>query len=529
VQDFLPILILLLATLALVVVVAPRMRTPLPVLLALAGAALTFIPGLPHKPLDPDLILVAFLPPLLYADAFDTSWVDFVRWLRPIVMLAVVLVALTIVAVGLVCKQLLPELPYPVCFLLGAIVSPTDTVAVQSAISRLRISRRVTAIVGGESLVNDATGLVGVQIAVAVIASGSFSAGAVALSFARVAGLGLAIGAATGIFFTWVNRRVHETRALFVCSLLAPYLAFQVAHHLGGSGVLAVVVAGFVVSWNIHTVPPDARVELYSAWQLIVDVLNGLCFVFIGLEAPRWLGALVPDGGRSLVLPALGVTATLILLRILVCYPSSFLPLWLSPRLRKREGGYAAWQGIAIVSWCGVRGIVSLAAALALPATLPDGSPFPGRETIVALTMGVILITLVGQGATLLPLIRLLGLRDDENTAREVRHAREQVLQAGIQRLDAFCSEVSCPIAVHHWRALLDDELAALKDEDVERRRRAEARVEVSAEVHRAVAAAQATALLSLRDHGSINDKTYLELQLELDRANFRPREALAG
>lgn len=519
----LPVLITLLATLALASLVAPRLRLPLPVLLALAGAGLALLPGLPRASLDPDLILMLFLPPLLYSDAFDTSWVDFVRWLRPIVMLAVVLVALTILTVGLVAHAVLPGLPWAVCFLLGAVVSPTDTVAVQAAISRLRISRRITSIVGGEALVNDATGLVGVQIAVAVILSGAFDGGTIALSFARVAGLGLLIGVAAGAGFTWLNRRVRDTSVLFVLSLLAPYLAFFVAHHAGASGVLAVVVAGFVVSWNIHSVPPEARVQLYSAWTLVVDVLNGLCFVFIGLEAPRWLGALVSNGGPSLVVPTLVITATILLTRVALCFPSSYVPLWLSSRLRAREGGYAGWRGIMVVSWCGVRGVVSLAAALSVPATLPDGSPFPGRDTIIAVTMGVILLTLVGQGATLQPLIRLLGLRDDEDGAKEVRRARERVLEAGIARLDAFCSEQSCPISVHHWRELLSDELSALRDEDVEQRRRAEARLEVSAEVHRAVASTQAAALLTLRDHGQINDKTYMELQLELDRSSYRP------
>jgi Na+/H+ antiporter len=523
VDALLPVLITLLATLALCALGAPRLRLPLPVLLALAGAALALLPGLPRMKLDPDLILMLFLPPLLYSDAFDTSWVDFVRWLRPIVMLAVVLVALTILTVGFVAHAVLPALPWPVCFLLGAIVSPTDTVAVQSAIARLRISRRITSVVGGEALVNDATGLVGVQIAIAVILSGAFDGGTIALSFARVAGLGLLIGVAAGAAFTWLNRRVRETSVLFVLSLLAPYLAFHVAHHAGASGVLAVVVAGFVVSWNIHSVPPEARVQLYSAWTLLVDVLNGLCFVFIGMEAPRWLGALVPAGGTSLIVPALLITATIVLTRLVLCFPSSYLPLWLSPRLRAREGGYAGWRGIVVVSWCGVRGVISLAAALAVPERLPDGSPFPGRDTIIALTMGVILLTLVGQGGTLQPLIRLLGLRADEDSSREVRGARERLLEAGIARLDEFCSEQSCPIAVHHWRELLGDELSALRDQDVEQRRRAEARVEVSAEVHRAVAASQAAALLTLRDHGQINDKTYMELQLELDRTSYRP------
>jgi monovalent cation/hydrogen antiporter len=533
VSGTLPVLIPLLVTLALVSVLAPRLRAPLPVLLALAGFGVASIPRMPHLELHPDLILVMFLPPLLYADAFDTSWVDFKRWLRPIMMLAVVLVALTILAVGWVAHALLPGLPWPVCFLLGAIVSPTDTVAVQAVVERLRVPRRITSIVGGESLVNDATGLVGVQIAVAAILSGTFDPGDVTLSFLRVAGLGVLVGLGIGFLFAQANRLVPDTQILFVLSLLAPYLAFFIAHRLDASGVLAVVIAGFVVAWNIHRIPADARVALYETWTLVVGVITGVCFVLIGLEAPHGLAMLGAEGAGSasgagglngaggVALAALAVSATVVLVRIAVCFPAAYIPLALSSRLRAREGGFPPWRGVAVVSWCGVRGIVSLAAALAVPVALPDGSPFPGRDTIVACTLVVILVTLVGQGLTLLPLIRLLGLRDEEDTAREVRAAHELVLSAGIERLDAFCSEISCPLSVHHWRALMQDELTTLRDTDAEERLRARARVAVSRDVRRAVAEAQSAALLALRDRGGINDSTYVLLQLELDRAGY--------
>lgn len=522
----LAVLIALLATIAVVSLVAPRIGAPAPVLLAVSGALIALVPGVPRLPLHPDLILVLFLPPILYADAFDTSWVDFRRWLRPIVMLAVGLVSATILVVGLVTKYFLPELPYPVCFLLGAIVSPTDTVAVQAVIERLRVPRRVTAIVGGESLVNDATGLVGVQIAVAVILSGTFDAGVVAIGFARVAGLGVVVGVAIGIAFSLVNRRVRDTHVLFVLSLLAPYLAFLIASQLEASGVLAVVVSGFIVSWRIHTVPAEARVPLYSAWDLLISVLNGICFVFIGLETPHWLRLLHPEQGESLLWAALAVSATVVLVRIVWCFPSAYLPLFLSPRVRAKEGGYPSWRGVTLVSWCGVRGVISLAAALALPLTLADGTPFPGRDEIIACTLAVILVTLVAQGLTLLPLVRALGMRDDEATEGEVRAARETVLTAGVARLDAFCSETSCPLAVYHWRTLMLDELASLRAEDTEERKLAGARLDVSAGVHRAVAEAQSAALLALRDRGTINDQTYMELQLELDRTNYRANTA---
>lgn len=515
---FLPLLIALLGVIAVTGAVARRVPAPLPVLLALAGFALAAIPGLPRVPLDPSLILVLFLPPLLYADAFATSWVDFKRWIRPIVMLAVGLVGFTILAVGLVAHVVLPSLPWAACFTLGAIVSPTDTVAVQAVIERLRIPRRMTAVLGGESLVNDATGLVGVQIGVAVMLSGAFEASDLATRFAWVAGGGVIVGLAAGVLFWQLNRVVRETRALFVLSILAPYLALVVAEHLHTSGVLAVVTAGFVVSWRIDVIPPAARIDLYAAWELVVYVLNALCFVFIGLETPYVLADIGTYRDEELLVAGLAVTATVMLARLVWMFPGAYLPLLFSPRLRAREGGYPPLRNVFVAGWCGVRGVVSLAAALSLPIALDDGAPFPGRDEILFCTLCVILGTLVVQGLTLLPLIRSLGIREDADSDADVRSARETMLEAGIRRLDAYCSETSCPIAVHHWRELMSDELAVLRDADEGARDLASSRLSISADVRKEVVRTQANELLRLRDAGAINDRTYLDLQLELDR-----------
>ncbi|MFN0243213.1 MAG: Na+/H+ antiporter [Planctomycetota bacterium] len=522
----LPVLVAFLAVIALVNLFGRRLRAPVPVLLALAGALLAFVPGLPHVELDPDLILVLFLPPLLYADAFDTSWIDFRRWLRPILLLAFGLVGFTILVVGLVAHACLPELPWPACFILGAIVSPTDTIAVQAVIERLRVPRRVTAILGGESLVNDAPSLVGVQIGVAVVLSGTFELGAVALDFAWVSGGGVAVGVGIGALFAWANRHVRETTVLFVLSLVSPYLALLLAHEIGTSGVLAVVVAGFVVSWNLHTIHSASRVDLYAAWTLLIFVLNGVCFVFIGYTAAPLLRDVGEANDRSLVVAGLGIAATVVLARISWTFVVGYGSLWLSPYYREREGGYPRPRNVMLVSWAGVRGVVSLAAALSLPHSMNDGRDFPGRPEIVACTLFVILVTLLFQGLTLLPLIRLLGIREDEDTDAEVQRAREQMLEAGIARLDLYCSEKSCPIAVHHFRESMADELQALRDADEELRQHAATRLAVSTEVRGEVFKAQQDALLVLRDKGEINDKSYVDLQLELDRqTTHRPGE----
>ncbi len=500
----------LLATLAVVTLVAPRLRLPQPLALALAGVGLAFVPSVRALDIDPELILVGFLPPLLYADAWQTSWRDFRRWLRPIVMLATGLVGFTILVVGLVAKWALPELPWAVCFVLGAIVSPTDTVAAQAVIERLRVPRRITAILGGESLVNDATGLVGVQIGVVVALQGVFDGAQVAGQFAWVAGLGIVVGVACGGLFAWINRLVREPAVLFTLSLLAPYLAFSVASMLDVSGVLAVVTAGAVVAWRVHFVPPQARVQLRASWAQLTFLLNGLCFLYIGLESPCLLQR-AAHGGTELWLAGLAVSAAVIGARIVWCWPNAYLPALLFPALRAREGGYPPPRGVLLVSWCGVRGAVSLAAALALPVA------FPGRDEVVAITVAVILATLFLQGGTLTPLVKLLGLRDDGTTEQEMRTARERLLQAGIARLDAFCSDQSCPVAVYRFRSSMADELASLQADDDAERAKASQRLAVSRDVRSAVVVAQEAALLQLRDSGAIDDHAYQNLLLELD------------
>lgn len=518
VTDSLSTLIAVLAALALATLLAPRLRLPQPLMLAIAGIGLAFLPSVRAVPIDPNIILVGFLPPLLYADAFQTSWRDFKRWLRPILMLAIGLVALTILAVGLVAKWMLPDLPWAMCFVLGAVVSPTDTVAVQSVLEHLRVPRRMTAILGGESLVNDATGLVGVQIGVVVALAGVFDPVHAALHFTWVAGLGVLIGVAVGLLAALANRLVREPSVLFTLSLLAPYFAYAIAAAFEVSGVLAVVVAGGIVAWRVHAIPTQARLQLRIAWGHLSFLLNGLCFLYIGMESPCLLRA-ASGLGNGLWLAGLAVAVTVIVTRIVWCFPNAYVPLYLLPRLRAREGGYPSVRGVTLVSWCGVRGAVSLAAALALPTVTSEGMPFPGRQEVIACTLAVILATLCLQGATLHPLVRLLGLGDDGTTAAEVRRARESLLSAGIARLDEFCTATSCPVAVHRFREAMADQLAALRADDAAERAHAAHRLEVSRDVQQAVFAAQERELLRLRDQGAIDDQAYSLLLLQLDAA----------
>jgi CPA1 family monovalent cation:H+ antiporter len=526
-MDPLATLLLVLGAIGVMALLAQRVSIPAPVLLAMAGVAWSLVPAFPRLDLPPWVILSILLPPLLYADAWNASWHDFRRWIRPILVLAVGLVAFTILAAGVALHLALPHLPWAACFLLGAIVSPTDTVAVHAVLERLRVPRRVTAILGGESLINDATGLLGVNLATVVILTGVFEADAIAIGFARITLASLAIGAAVGLLAALVNYTVRGTTVLFAFSLAAPYAAYLLAEKAHASGILAVVIAGLVASWRVHYIAPESRPDLLSSWDQLVFLLNGVMFLYVGLQAAPLLEQAVASAPRILPI-ALLCSATVILARIVWIFPGAYLPLRLLPRFREREGGYPSLKGVTLGAWCGVRGAVSLAAALSLPATLPGGSPFPGRLEIIACTLMVILVTLIGQGATLHPLVRLLGFSDADPTDAEIHGARKAVLSAGIQRLDAFCAEEKCPVAIFRLRDAMQDQLAALEAEDETAREQARRRLEVARNVRRAIYEAQTRALLELRDAGALNDRAYQELQLELDRAHAGLRHAPA-
>lgn len=515
-SDLLPALLVILGLIALATIAAPRLKLPAAVLLALAGIAWSLFPGLPSIEIAPRVVLQVFLPPLLYADAWEASWFDFRRWLRPILSLAIGLVAVTILTVGLAAHALFPGLPWAACFLLGAILAPTDTVAIHAVFEGLNVPRRATAIIGGESLVNDATGLLGVQLATTVMLTGIFESTAIGLEFARIAGLGILVGAAIGLGAIAVNMWARGSAVIFLFSLIAPYLAYQLAEHIGASGVLSVVVAGFVASWRIDVIAAESRPDLYVLWDFLTLFLNGLMFLFVGIAAPRRLGS--DAASMPLLASGLIVALVVVVTRIVWFWPAAYVPLWLLPKLRRKEGGYPPPRVVAIGGWCGVRGAVSLAAAISLPVALADGTPFPGREVIQACALVTILATLIGQGATLGLLVRFFRLPPDDSHEIEVRQARESMLRAGIARLDEFCSEESCPIAVYRYRDAMNDELAELRALDENERQQASRRLAVSREVHRAVWEAKSAALLRLRERGKINDRAHQELQIQLDR-----------
>jgi CPA1 family monovalent cation:H+ antiporter len=432
----------LLVVVAILSLLARRLHVPYPIVLVLGGLGLGFVPGLPRITLADDVVFLVFLPPLVYAAGWFTSVRDFKANLRSISLLSVGLVVATMACVAVLAHTAIPGLPWAAAFVLGAIVSPTDTVAASAIFERLRAPRRIVAVVEGESLLNDAAGLIGWRYAVAAVVVGSFSLWQAGLNFVFSGVGGVAIGLGLSWLLIQLQRRLQDPVIEITLTFLVPYGIYLAAQGVGVSGVLAVAAAGiYAGSRSTDLFSATTRIQAFAVWGTVLFVLNGLIFVLIGLQLPGVLSRL---GGRSpaqLVAYAALISASVVAVRILWVYPAAYLPRLLSRRLRERDP-YPGWRNVAVVSWTGMRGVVSLAAALALPATVSGGGPFPGRDLILFLTFSVILSTLVVQGLSLPFLMRWLGVADDGEAARqEEADARTRAIDAAVARLDELARE----------------------------------------------------------------------------------------
>ena len=411
-----------------------RAGVPYPIALVVGGAVLSFVPGLPQINIDPQFLLVLVLPPILYQAALLTSWRDFKVNLRPILLLAIGLVIVTTLVVGATLKFLIPDIPWAVAFAFGAIVSPPDAVAATAILSKLNMPRRIVTVLEGESLVNDASGLVLYKFAVAAVLSGVFSLFDATVQFVLVAIGGIAVGMLLAGVFVALHRFLGDPFIEVLLSLAVPYLAYVAAEALHVSGVLAVVAAGLLRGrYSPEIVSAEMRILARSMWNILVFMLNSLVFILIGLQLSGVIDRLEGYSGWDLAAYALAISMIAILVRFAWVYIAEYL-------VTRPEPGEAF-----VISWCGMRGIVSLAAALALPIELADGAPFPHRDLIVFLTFTVITVTLVVQGLTLAPLISRLKLSADLGVREEHRGARLAMGRAALAALDALVAEEKVP------------------------------------------------------------------------------------
>jgi CPA1 family monovalent cation:H+ antiporter len=425
---------------------ARHFQFPYPIALVIGGGLLGFVPRLPQLPFVPELLLALVLPPILYQAALLTSWRDFRANIRPIGLLAIGLVIVTTLAVGATLKLLISDVPWAVAFVLGAIVSPPDAVAATVILSRLQIPRRLVTILEGESLVNDASGLVLYRFAVAAALTGSFSLFDASLQFVAVAAGGAVIGFILGRLFVFIHRYLGDAFIEVLTTLAVPYVAYILAESLHVSGVLAVVAAGLVRGrYSPEIVSAEMRIIARSVWNLLVFLLNSLVFILIGVQLSGIVSRLTGYSVTELFFYGTCVSIVAIAVRFAWVYPAIYLPLILKAS-RGKEVTPPLEGEVFIMGWSGMRGIVSLAAALALPISLEDGAAaFPERDLIVFLTFFVIAVTLVLQGLTLKPLIRRLKLGRDWSFEEEHRRAKMALGKAAIAAIDVVAAREEIP------------------------------------------------------------------------------------
>ena len=429
------LLILLLICMTGFGLLAKRLLIPEPIMMVLGGLGVSLIPGLPNIELKPDYLFLLVLPPLLYAQAWTTSWQDFCLNLRSITLLAVGLVLFTTLAVGFIFHLLLPGLPIQVGFILGAIISPPDAIAAAEIAQKLRLPKRMVAILEGESLVNDATGLVAFKFALASLATGSFSVGSAGLQLIVVAGGGILVGLGVALIFAWGLRVVKDDLLDIVLSLIAPFASYILAEHLHVSGVLSTVTCGlWLGTRSSQLLSSSTRLTGAAFWNMLVFMLNGLVFMLIGLQLPKVLKEISNYGHAELAWFSAVTCGVVVLTRIIWVFPGAYVPRLLSEKIRATEPR-PHWQNVAVVSWCGMRGVVSLAAALALPYQLPDGTLMPGRGLVIFLTFVVILFTLIVQGLSLPWVIRSLKIHRDKVDESAEQQARKISAEAALRRL----------------------------------------------------------------------------------------------
>jgi monovalent cation/hydrogen antiporter len=434
------ILAALLAAVAALLAIAPRIGVPYPILLVIGGLVLGLLPGVPELELPPELVLVAFLPPLLFSAALFSSPHELRRNIRPITLLAFGLILATACTVAVV-AHVVVDLSWKTAFVLGAIVSPTDPLAATSIAKRSGVPRRVVTIVEGESLVNDATALVAYRFAVAAVVSGTFSLWEAGLGFVVGVIAGAAIGLAVGIGVAFVLRRVSDAPTAITIALVAGYFAYLPAEAFHVSGVIAAVTAGIYLGWNApRLLSVETRLPSAAVWEIFIFVANSLLFVLVGLQLPIVLDGLDEHSWPRLLVYATAISLTVILTRLVWVFPFTYLPRMLSRRIRERDPAPPP-QLVTLVGWMGLRGAVSLAAALAIPLETDAGGPFPARDLIVFLAFAVILVTLVLQGLSLPFVIRALGVHPDRLHETEEARARVHAAEAALERIEQLLDQ----------------------------------------------------------------------------------------
>jgi monovalent cation/hydrogen antiporter len=521
-----PILLLLLVCVVILAAFAKKFKTPYPIVLVVAGAALAFLPRMPSVQLSPNLVFLLFLPPLLFSAAWQTSWRDFRFNLVSISMLAIGLVTFTVFGLALCTHWLIPSFDWHTGLVLGAVVCTTDAIAATAIADRVGLPRRIRDVIEGESLVNDASGLIALQIAISLLLTDHPVPLLTSLGmFTYLIVSSVAIGLAIGKVVAWVETKVDDAPIEITISLMTPYFAYLAGESAHSSGVLATVVAGLYLGHHSSLYfSTKARLESGAVWETLSFVFNGIVFILLGLQLPHIMNDVRALGLRTWFRTGIEFSLVVIVLRIIWVYPGGWASNWIRRRILKQAIPFPNPRALFVIGWSGMRGVVALAAAVSLPITMNDGSPFPERSIIIFLTFCVIFATLVGQGLTLPFVIRKLGLCSTTTVDPEEQTARYQMIEAALAYLDhakeeddaKYASVYDDLIRVQQHRInLLPGEHTAETGYTVDHYKR-------FVEAARNVQALQRAALLNLRNHNEINDEVLRRLEQELDVAEIR-------
>ena len=515
------LILICLVAVALLAIIARKIRIPYPILLTIGGVVLALIPGLPAIHLEPELIFSLFLPPLLYPAAIFTSWRDFRANLRSILPLAIVLVLVTMTVTAYVFHALV-GLPLAVGFVFGAIISPPDAVAALAVTQNLRVPRKIIVILEGESLINDATSFISFRFAVAAVLTGAFSLGQASLQFLFVAAGGVGVGLAVGWLATQLQKRLDDPPVQTMFSLLTPYVAYFSGERLHVSGILAVVIAGIYYGWRSPRILSGRmRLQALPVWEMVTFILNGILFMLIGLQLPQVVQVLAPGTVTRVAWLAMAFVLVIVLVRFVWMFGATYLPRLFSQTFRSRNP--APWQHTALIAWTGMRGADSLAGALAIPIVLRDGQPFPGRDLILLLTFCVIFATLVLQGLTLTPLVRWLKVVDDRVTEKEERLARLKANEAALVRLEELASlNRARPKTIERLRSEYEDRIRQLRSEAPDEESVGRLFSEDFEELAREVLQTERDTVIQLRNEEAINDQALRRIQRDIDLAEAR-------
>jgi monovalent cation/hydrogen antiporter len=514
---------------------ARKIQLPYPIVLVIAGLLLSFIPGIPRITMSPDIIFLAVLPPLLYAGAWFTSWRDFSYNIVSILFLAIGLVGFTVWGVAEAAHWSFAHFDLRLGVVLGAVVATTDTIAATTIARRIGLPQRIVDVIEGESLMNDATGLLALEFGVAMVVQGqtpTIAAGVVRLTYLTAAGL--AVGLLIAFLVMRIERYLDDGPIEIVLSIMIPYTAYLAAQAVNASGVLAVVACGLYLGRRESQLfSPSVRLQAHGFWGAFTFAMNGLVFVLIGLQLPFVLAGIREYSIRSLILYGGAFSLVVIVLRLAWVYPGAYAGYWIRRHVLHQEAQYPPARAVFIVGWSGMRGVIALAAALALPETLADGSAFPHRNLIVFLTFSVILVTLVVQGLTLPPLIRMLGLAGSGGlNEQEKKEARRTMVVAALEHIKKTRAEDD----THHLTAAYQDavsrykrRLAAITGENFEAHGIDAEDHAQFVELSRRLLRIERDTAVQLRDEGRINDEVLRQLERELDLNETRLDSATAG